>query len=250
MYSKCFAVPTLASSTSLIGRLRWGRDSIFVKLMFRKANADSTLNSTDVPLSWANTMLVLNGLSVRGIMEFRRACARDGRRIAEVVGGDELRRAGGVVHGLTRHVEAELCTLFGPLGGRGGSGGPEAGPRRRCGGGDGGGGRNSGGLNRRVSSPRGEQLDRRSRAPPPGKPPRIGRKEWPRSSDTPCRRRPRSRLREHPGKPRAAASRASEPARGALPVGAAGADIEAVAAFDNNSGGMVGKAVGGVARGY
>ncbi|GFZ12660.1 arogenate dehydratase 6 [Actinidia rufa] len=68
MYSKCFAVPTLASSARRIGRFRCGRLSIFVRLMLRNANADNTLNSTDVPVSCANTMLVLNGRSVRGMM--------------------------------------------------------------------------------------------------------------------------------------------------------------------------------------
>uniref|UniRef100_A0A7C9CA71 Uncharacterized protein n=1 Tax=Opuntia streptacantha TaxID=393608 RepID=A0A7C9CA71_OPUST len=76
MYSKCLAVPTLASSTIRIGRFRWGRLSIFVKLMFRKAKAESTLKREAVPLptpsSWvANTMLVLNGRSVRGIIGSR-----------------------------------------------------------------------------------------------------------------------------------------------------------------------------------
>uniref|UniRef100_A0A8R7QFU5 Uncharacterized protein n=1 Tax=Triticum urartu TaxID=4572 RepID=A0A8R7QFU5_TRIUA len=72
MYSKCLAVPTLASSTSRMGRCRCGRLSILVRLMSRNANADSTLNSTEVPSrSWASTMLVLNGRSVRGMMGSR-----------------------------------------------------------------------------------------------------------------------------------------------------------------------------------
>uniref|UniRef100_A0A0E0GFT0 Uncharacterized protein n=1 Tax=Oryza nivara TaxID=4536 RepID=A0A0E0GFT0_ORYNI len=72
MYSKCLAVPTLASSTSRMGRWRCGRLSILVRLMSRNAKADSTLKSTDVPsLSCANTMLVLNGRSVRGMMGSR-----------------------------------------------------------------------------------------------------------------------------------------------------------------------------------
>jgi len=41
-------------------------------------------------------------------VELRRACARDGGGVAEVVSGYELRCAGGVVDGLARHVEAEL----------------------------------------------------------------------------------------------------------------------------------------------
>jgi len=41
-------------------------------------------------------------------VELRRACARDGGGVAEVVCGDELRGAGGIVDGLARHVEAEF----------------------------------------------------------------------------------------------------------------------------------------------
>ena len=41
-------------------------------------------------------------------VELRGACARDGGGVAEVVSGDELRGAGGVVDGLARDVEAEL----------------------------------------------------------------------------------------------------------------------------------------------
>ncbi|RDX67084.1 hypothetical protein CR513_54080, partial [Mucuna pruriens] len=46
-------------------------------------------------------------------VKLRRARASDGRRVAEVVGGDELRGAGSVVDGLARHVDAEFrqCLL-------------------------------------------------------------------------------------------------------------------------------------------
>ena len=41
-------------------------------------------------------------------VELRRSCARDGGGVAEVIRGDELGGAGGVVHGLARHVQAEF----------------------------------------------------------------------------------------------------------------------------------------------